>query len=549
VSRVATNRAPDAERIAICVSRVHAGDLRCRMRIDQIEDLDVAKQVAQLLEQEIARLHDKLAELTRELARLRGEEGSRQLELELMKLREQSALLEQRLFGRSSEKRSREQEEEAKQKHPGHGPRAQGQLEIVDQHHGLQGVVACPLCGSTVEEWKDQFEDAEEVSVIGRRFVLIRHRRQKGRCRCSATVVTAPGPLKLIPGGRYSIEFAVDVAVAKYLDHLPLNRQAGMMERDGLAMDSQTLWDQIEALARHLRPTYEALREYIVHKPLLHADETPWYLLDGTPAKKWYVWCVAVEDAAYYWIRDSRGAAAGREVLKDYRGWIVVDGYKAYETLAKENLGITLCFCWSHVRRRFLEAERFYPEECKPIIELLGALYAVEREAPRIAGLDGEALGHALRQRAQLRDEKSRAIVAAIHAWALAQHALPESTLRIAIDYMLGLWSGLLHFLEDPRIPLDNNRVERQLRGPVVGRKNHYGSRSKRGTEVAALFYSVLETAKLVGVEPRAYLLHAVRTAIRQPGSSVFPHTLVERLPGVAAAQPAAQTAEPASGA
>ena len=116
----------------------------------------------------------------------------------------------------------------------------------------------------------------------------------------------------------------------------------------------------------------------------------------------------------------------------------------------------------------------------------------------------------------------------AVHEWALAQSALPESALRNAIDYMLGLWPGLIRFLDDPRIPLDNNRVERQLRGPVVGRKNHYGSRSARGTEVSALFYSVLETAKLVGIEPKAYLAHAARIAIRQPGTSVFPHELIQ---------------------
>jgi transposase len=206
-----------------------------------------------------------------------------------MKLREQNALLQNRLFGRSSEKRDGSADKAASQKdeQPGHGPRPQPELPTVDEHHGLEGQPGtCKVCGDAVEEWPEQFEESEEITVIARRFVLVRHLRQKGRCRCYATIVTAPVPPKLIPGGRYSIEFAADVAVSKYVDHLPLNRQAEIMEREGLLVDSQTLWDQIEALAGHLQPTYDALRAYIRAKPVLHADETPWYLLDQKPAKK-----------------------------------------------------------------------------------------------------------------------------------------------------------------------------------------------------------------------------------------------------------------------
>jgi transposase len=509
------------------------------MRVPEIRDLDTAREVTRLLEQEVARLSTKVAELTKELAKLRGQEGSRQLEIELVKLREQNALLRHALYGRSSEKRPRPggagDEEKDEKPQPGHGPRPQPELPEITEDHPLDGKLGrCKLCGKPVEEWPGQFEESEEISVIARQFVRIRHRRARARCQCRATYVTASAPPRLIPGGRYSIEFAVDVAVSKYLDHLPLNRQAGIMQREGLAIDSQTLWDQIEALARHLEPTYQALRGYVVAKPLLHADETPWYLLDEKPAKKWYVWCVAVGDAAYYWIRDGRGADEAREVLGTYHGIVVADGYKAYEALATEKKTkkkvFTLVYCWSHVRRKIREAEKFYPEVCRPALDLIGALYAVESEVPKPGGLEGKALAAALRLRARLRNEHSRPLVDKIKAWTQARppEALPESALAKAIDYTVGLWPGLILFLENPIIPLDNNTVERDLRGPVVGRKNHYGSRSRRGTEVSALFYSVLETAKLVDVEPKAYLQHAARIAIERPGSSVFPHELLE---------------------
>ena len=155
-------------------------------------------------------------------------------------------------------------------------------------------------------------------------------------------------------------------------------------------------------------------------------------------------------------------------------------------------------------------------------MQLISKLYLVEREAPRVAF--PEPAEH-LALRAKLREEHSRPLVAEIYAWAedQRQKALPRSGLGQATEYLLGLRQGLTRFLEDPRIPLDNNAAERALRGVVVGRKNHYGSRSKRGTEVAALLYSLCETAKLVGVEPRAYLLEATHAALSKPGTVTLP--------------------------
>jgi transposase len=162
------------------------------------------------------------------------------------------------------------------------------------------------------------------------------------------------------------------------------------------------------------------------------------------------------------------------------------------------------------------------------LVVLIGQLYAVERTCPVIeAGLTEEDRTARLALRATARREHSASIVTAIRAWALQQRTLPESSLGKAIAYMLGLWRGLMRFLDDPRIALDNNATERALRGMVIGRKNHYGSRSKRGTQVAALFYSLIESAKLCGVEPKAYLLHATRAALNKPGTVTLPHAFL----------------------
>src|SRR5262249_42521520 len=136
---------------------------------------------------------------------------------------------------------------------------------------------------------------------------------------------------------------------------------------------------------------------------------------------------------------------------------------------------------------------------------------------------------HTLRR--QLRAERSRPVVDRIWQWATVQVGLPRSEFGKAVRYMLERWVGLTRFVDDPRVPLDNNAIERALRGPVVGRKNHYGSRSLRGTQVAALFYTLCETAKLVGVDVHAYLVRAVHAAIAKPGTVTYPADLLASPP------------------
>ncbi len=496
--------------------------------IEQIEDRNHLRQLASLLEKENQKLHDKVRALAAENAQLKGRDPSGS-QLEMTYLRELLASRERSLFGDSSERRPREKNEakhpgKPKAKPRGHGPRVQGQLSVVECEHELASSDrCCTQCGRELAEMSGQTEDSEEITVIERRFVLVKHRRKKYRCACNGQVATAPVPLKLAVssearGRRYSIEFAVEVAVAKYLDHLPLERQVRMMGRDGLAIDSQTLWDQIEALARVLAPAEEALRQRVLSSPVIGADETWWRLMAGKrsqDSKRWWAWVLTVDDAVSYRILPSRSHDAARKVLGDYRGQVMADGYGAYQALAKENPTFVLAHCWAHVRRKYLEAEPHFPNPCREILDRIGQLYGVERE--EVASLE---------ERAALRQERSRPIVEQIRALALSQRALPQSSLGKANAYMMGMWPGLVRFLEHPLLPLDNNATERALRGTVLGRNNHYGSRSQRGTEVAALFYSLLETTKLVGVDPKQYLLEATRAALRDQ-TPLLPHQLL----------------------
>jgi transposase len=503
--------------------------------VEEIQDPEMLRQVAVLLERENTKLHARLHELVQELARLRGA-APLTLQRELTFLQELLAQREHALFGASSEQRPRGEPPApapARAPHRGHGPTAQPQLPTIAQVHELNGPDRrCPHCGGTLREMKGQTEDSEEITVIERQFVIVKHQRKKYRCACNGCVETAPGPVRLAGrpdsrGHRYAPAFAVEVAIDKYLDHLPLERQARRMRREGLTIDSHTLWDQIEALATVLQPSYEALRRYVLTAPVIGADETWWRFLQGRGAKRWWAWSVTREDAVTYTILASRSQDAARQVLNGYGGIVIADGYGAYEALARAGPRFTLAHCWAHVRRKFVEAEPHYPGPCGEVIELIKQLYAVDRAGPGVEALaseEGRAAG--LHLRAVARREQSIAIVDAIHAWAFQQRALPESSLGKAIAYMLGLWPGLTRFLGDARIPLDNNATERGLRGMVVGRKNHYGSRSQRGTEVAALFYSLIESAKLCGVNPKTYLLTATHAALATSGTALLPHAL-----------------------
>lgn len=497
-------------------------------------NIERLRQVAMLLERENARLHRRLQDLIRQLARAEGKDAA-SLQLEIQYLEETLAARNRALFGQSSEKKrhtssSKEQGEASPQR--GHGPRRQPELPTFEQVHELDGPdQVCTACGGVLTEMDGQFEECEEIDVVERSFRIIRHRRKKYRCRCGGCVETALGPPRLIPGGRYSIGFATEVAIAKYTDHLPLARQARQMARQGLTVTTQTLWDQINALARHLRPTYEALHREVLASPVIGADETTWKLLGPAGSKTWWAWSVASGDSVYYRIAASRSAKEADAILGDYEGTVVCDGYTAYAAVAKDRRAraaasrdgpapLCLAHCWAHVRRKFFEAEP-HDARAREMLELIARLYEVEAAA---AG-DGDVL----ERRRELRRERSAAITREIRCWMLGQRALPRSALGRAIAYTDGIWAGLVRFLDDPAVPLDNNGTERAMRGVAIGRKNHYGSRSLRGTQVAALFYSLIESAKLVGAEPAAYLREATRRAIETPGTVTLPrHILIE---------------------
>jgi transposase len=496
-------------------------------RLDGEKDPTILRQAITLLGEHNATLAKHVVRLERELAEAKGTTPG-ELQRRLALLEGQLAQMQKKIFGTSSERSTTTTKDRTPAEEPkprtGHGPTEQRELLTVPVVHDLDDAdKMCPKCGGGLEEMDGQFEEHTEVDVIPCRFVLKHHRRKKYRCTCGACIETAPGPDKLIAGGRYSVGFAIHVAISKYCDHLPLERQVRMMGREGLTVTSQTLWDQIEALELIIRRVRPRLLAHVLGHAVVGADETRWRLLTSG-SKTWYVWLLHVSTAVYYTIKDSRSKDVIAKLLGTFAGTLMCDGYAAYTALAKKRKGrVVLAHCWSHVRRAYVEIQDSFPGECSEIIALINELFALD--ATCATGPPGD------NARRTIRDESSRQVIEDIVAWfwKTAPFVLPSTGLHEAIGYMVGAWKGLVLFLDDPTIPLDNNGSERAARGPVVGRKNHYGSKSLRGTQVAATFYSLVESAKLCALEPRFYLRVAVCAGLR--GEEIpLPHEVAAAL-------------------
>lgn len=497
-------------------------------RIQRESDVERLRAMAMMLAEENERLIAKVLELQKRLSVAEGVDR-KQLELEIASLQKELERRTERVFKHVSERRPHGSGEEGTTEKPkrGHGPREQPQLRVEEQLHVLDdNERCCPHCGDDLAAIEGQTEDSEEIDEIAREFVIRRHKKQKYRCPNGCHVVTAPAPKRWFEGGRYGLGFAIGVAVGKYVDHLPLERQVRQMARLGLEIDSQTLFDQLYALENILRPAFLRLGELQRAQHLLFIDETTWPVHEktkGVEASKWHLWTAVSKVGVYYEIQDNRDAEGAKSMLAGFRGHAMCDGFKAYESAARAFENIKLLQCWAHARRGFVESEAAFPKECGEVLALIGKLYEIESR-----GRDGPD-----EERLRLRQTESKKVLADIHEWAIRTlqdgPAIPGTALHDAITYMTRRWSRLNLFVDDPRLPVDNNPAERAIRGPVVGRKNHYGSRSLRGTQVAATFYSLLESAKLAGIDPRTYLEIAAHAAMART-EVPLPHEVAPEL-------------------
>ena len=383
---------------------------------------------------------------------------------------------------------------------PAHLPRIETIVDIDDK--------SCPCCKGAFHQIGEDV--SERLDVIPAQFRVLVTRRPKYACRaCEEGVAQAPAPARLIEGGLPTEATVAHVLVSKYADHLPLYRQAQIYARQGIDLDRSTLADWVGRAAWHLRPLHERLLEHIRASTKIFADETTAPVLDPGRGrtKIGQLWAYARDDrpfggadppiAVYVYARN-RKAEQPLAHLAGFCGVVQVDGYAGYRALARRN-SVQLAFCWSHVRRRFYElAAAGHAPIASETLERIGALYAVEKD---IRGRNPD-------QRRAARQEKSRTIVDSLEPWLREKLALisQKTKLAEAIRYALSRWDGLTRFVDDGRIEIDSNVVERAIRPIALNRKNALFAGSDGGAENWAIVASLIETCKLNGADPQAYM-------------------------------------------
>jgi transposase len=387
---------------------------------------------------------------------------------------------------------------------PAHLPRLETVVDVES--------TVCPCCSSALHRIGEDV--AERLDIVPAQFRVLVVRRPKYGCRvCQDVIVQAPAPARLIEGGLPTEATVAQVLVAKFADHLPLYRQAQIYGRQGVDLDRSTLADWVGRAAFLLRPIQERLFDRLKSSTRLFADETTAPVLDpGRGRTKTgqlfaYVrddrqWGGSDPPGVVYLYAPDRKAERPIAHLAGFSGVLQVDGYSGYKVLARRN-AIQLAFCWSHVRRRFYELAQSGPAPiATEALARIAAIYQIESD---IRGQPAE-------ERRAIRQRDSQPLVAAFEPWLRQKLALisQKTKLAEAIRYALTRWEGLSLFLDDGRVEIDNNVVEREIRPLALTRKNALFAGSDSGADHWATIASLIETCKLIGVDPQAYLADVI---------------------------------------
>ena len=382
----------------------------------------------------------------------------------------------------------------------------------------------CPCCGHGLHRIGEDV--SEKLDIVPAQFRVLVTRRPKYACRaCEEIVVQAPAPARLIEGGIPTEATVAQVLVLKYADHLPLYRQAQIYKRQGIDLDRSTLADWVGRVAWHLRPLHQRLLGQLKTSSKLFADETTAPVLDPGrgKTKTGQLWAYARDDrpwqgadrpgVVYVYAPDRKGERP-MAPLSGFVGMLQVDGYSCYRAIAAGN-SVSLAFYWSHVRRRLYEFAAAGPAPiASEALRRIAELYRIEDD---IRGATHE-------ERRVAWQSKGRPIADSLALWLTEQLAFisQKTKLAEAIRYTLSRWDGLTSFIDDGRIEIDSNTVERSIRPIALNRKNALFAGSDAGAEHWATIASLIETAKLNHVEPMAYLTDVITKIVNgHPNSQI----------------------------
>lgn len=472
---------------------------------------------------------DRLDELSLEEMKilLRGERNLNQqfkkyiseLETELFKSQQKSFLLEEqsinikhRLFGKSSEKSPSNNKKIQGKKSPRKRVLLPSErypnIDVIEKRVELDELPSCPCCAN---EMKDSglTEDSEYLTVIPKRYYVVRQKRVKYRCStCQEGLVTTPTIPRIKAGSSYSDEMIVDVALSKYCDLIPVERYVQMAARGGVkGLPSNTLIQGTHNLADFLTPVYEKIKAEVLSSKVLHADETPHRMLEGDKKSNWYLWGFSSKVASYFEAHDTRSGSVASNIIKDSRcEYLVSDVFSGYQRAVSESNiyrkdsglpEIKNIYCNAHARRKFKESQKSFVEESDFFLWCYQKIYKLEKDKKIKDRRVWQKLYYRAMERMALRIKSSYS---------------SKSSLVKAIDYFIKNYNELTLFLKFEDVPIDNNSQERLMRSPVVGRKTWYGTHSKRGAETSSILFSLVESCKLNKVNPRDYFKDIVHT-------------------------------------
>jgi transposase len=483
------------------------------MQIEEFLSDEVVTKIKNLSSEE----KDKLILLQQQSMKLLAQENEKLRKLanqprqvELL-LKDQLLIITNELFGSSSEKSKVEKDKKEPQK-----PKKQRappvlkpslrypDLPIVESRveYPKGREPECSLCEADLKPM-GVTEDSEYVTVTEKTYTIVRQKRAKYRCdKCHGDVKTAPNIPRIVKGGSFSDDIAIDVAVSKYADHLPVERYVNQAERAGLmGVSPQSLIEQTHFLADFLVPVYEAIRRAICKSLVLYADETRWKMLEGDITKNWQLWGFFDEKNSYLSATNTRAGQVAVDFLKDcFALYLMSDAFSGYKRAGTESKKKN-CFCNAHARRKFKDSMVSFKGESEPVIEYYRKLYLIETEISKMSQ----------EEKTKARQEKSKVIWNEMTTYIQNLNVLPKSSIGKAQSYFLNNYKELSLFLTDGIIPIDNNLAERGLRGPVVGRKNYFGNHSKRGARTTSILLSIIESCKLNHVNPKKYLKETVQ--------------------------------------
>lgn len=382
---------------------------------------------------------------------------------------------------------------------PDHLPREDQLLDL--------GRDTCTCCGGALHQIGESI--SEMLDHVPAQLRVLRIRRPKYGCRFCGTIHQTPAPERPIAKGLASPALLSNVLISKYCDHLPLYRQSQIFARQGVTLNRSTLANWVAGAAWWLAPIRDRIAEHVMAADRVFADDTVLPVLDPGRGRTrtGRLWVYARDDrpwgggdppAVLYRYSPDRKAERPAAHLKTFGGILQVDGYPGFEPLAARG-DIVLAACWAHARRKFYEVHQATGSPiAQEVLRRIAALYAIE----------AEIRGSSAFSRREVRDARSRTIVEALRPWLERQlMRLPKrSGLAEAIRYSMTRWPALTRFLDDGRIDLDTNTVERAIRPVTLGRKNHLFAGSERGAERWATISTLITTAKLNDVEPQAWI-------------------------------------------